>query len=282
MIKKLSVVLFLFASFFVFADEAVLIDFSKLSADTAIDFSSYATGFTLTNPKVSLEAKNWNVDFNASANTLEASIKSYTLPASSKANGTVLGVRAFFPSTPAHAFVLPPYQIPAYSSVDFSGNGVLRNVGTIKEVKVTVYGHNVDYRFYIVLQDQTGKTWDVDMGSLQFTGWRELVWTNAGYIADVRDREITVTPSYPGNMTYVRLVGFKITKSMSSPGGDFITYIKSVSMIYDKASLDTDTDIDDEAIWSLSKEKKNESDLELQRAASLLYLREQEALLMTK
>lgn len=177
MIKKfLTVSLFLMASL-AFAEETTLIDFNKITPELAIDFAPYLGTYTLTNSKVSLEPANWNVVLNDSAWTFEAKELSKTVAAPTKTNGTVLGVRVAFPEvdSPAHALVLPPFTIPAYfKDVSFVSQGVVTNVGAVKQIKVTVYGQNYDHTLAIVLQDQSGRIWELPLGSLKFQGWSTL------------------------------------------------------------------------------------------------------------
>ncbi|MGI9255995.1 MAG: flagellar filament outer layer protein FlaA, partial [Salinispira sp.] len=89
------------------------------------------------------------------------------------------------------------------------------------------------------------------LGSLEFDGWRQLTWQNPAYIEDVRNRELSKTPLYPFLTPYAKLVGFRIYRDETHVGGDFITYIKDVDIIYDQALLETQRDIDDETIWGI-------------------------------
>jgi hypothetical protein len=42
-----------------------------------------------------------------------------------------------------------------------------------------------------------------------------------------------------------------VQRDAAKEGGDFIGYFKDVKIIYDKAVLDTDRDIDDESLWQI-------------------------------
>jgi len=276
MIKKLMVIsLFLFSTA-LFAEEATLIDFNKITPEIVIDFTQYAQGYTITEPKVSLEPGNWTVVLNDSADTLQTKNLSRAVAAPTKANGTVLGVRIAFPeiTSPSHALILPPFTIPAYyTGASFLGQGIVTNVATIKEVRVSVYGQNYNHSLAIVLQDQSGRVWDLPLGGLQFSGWKDLVWVNGSYIQDVKDRQLVVTPTYPLGSTFVRLVGFKVTKNVGGPTGDFVTYVKSVSLVYDKSTLGTSPDVDDEAVWGIVTKREAEiNKRELESAALRLHL----------
>ena len=67
-----------------------------------------------------------------------------------------------------------------------------------------------------------------------------------------------VYPLYPKSSPYVKLGGILITRDASHEGGDFVTYVKDVKILYDRATLDPFTDIDDEAVWGIVKTKEDE------------------------
>ena len=129
-----------------FADESVLIDFTKLAADTTVgknktptengatlvDFSNVA-GATFTDEekaamKTSLALGNWEVVLASSARSVTNQSDTMTResPVSAKAkpfngeeiaNKKVLGIRVHFPveSFNSWAIVKPPFDIPAYA-----------------------------------------------------------------------------------------------------------------------------------------------------------------------
>lgn len=210
---------------------------------------------------------------------------------------TVLGIRVNFPLEPYNSWarVTPPFEIPSFepkadisddgtitprqgaSSEDpvnvrlsrFEGTynaeskiqtalGVVKNVGVIKSVAVTVKGLNFPHGLSLILKDQDSNEKIVFMGYLNFDGWRELRWDNPQYVQDVRNRELRIFPLYPKTSPYVKLGGVLITRDASHDGGDFVTYIKDVKILYDKAILDPVTDIDDEAIWGIVGVKEAE------------------------
>ncbi|MDR2499626.1 MAG: flagellar filament outer layer protein FlaA [Treponema sp.] len=289
----------LFAVGSVFAEEAVLIDFSKLAADivtddndvptqnraTAMDFSNVAGGsFTDEQKavmKTSLAIANWDVQLSSSSRTITNEVLSYTREAPSKQWEKVMGVRIRFPveSFNASARIKPPFEIPAYEpqaevgddgaitpSEDSDGItnpsrfedgfGVLKNVGTIKAVAVNAYGLNFPHALSAVLIDNQGNEKIVFMGYLNYDGWGQLVWNNPAYISEVRNRELRLYPIYPDSTPFVKFGGFLIQRDAGSNGGDFIGYFKDVKIIYDKAVLDTERDIEDESLWNIIKDKE--------------------------
>ena len=263
-----------------FAEEGLLIDFNNLAvADTELDFSSVA-GASFTDAekaemKVSLTVEDWRVVLNSSARSVENQSMSYTREASvsggSFAGQSALGVRVHFPLGPFNAWALvqPAFEIPAYSGVggsQFDGFGVLQNVSVIKEIQVNVYGLNYPHALSIVLEDQENREVEYFLGNLEFDGWRLLTWRNPAYIEDVRNRELATYPLYPNLAPFVKLKGLRIYRDALKEGGDFVTYIKDINVIYDQATISTVRDIADEEIWGLIDERsKARNDAQIRR-----------------
>ncbi len=281
-----------------FADEAVLIDFSKLVADiipdqddnptqnraTMMDYSNVAGGsFTQEQKAVmksSLAIPNWDVVLASSSRTVANQIRSYAMEAPSKQFGAVMGVRVHFPVEPfqSWAIIKPPFDIPAFelpADVDDQGNitasgngsisgpsrfedgfGVVKNVGTIKAIAVDAYGLNFPHALSAILIDSQGIEQTVFLGYLRFDGWQQLQWNNPQYVQAVRNRELRLYPLYPTSTPFVKFGGFLIQRDAAHEGGDFIGYFKDVKIIYDKAVLDDERDIDDEALWNIIKERE--------------------------
>ena len=123
-----------------FAEEAVLIDFSLLAADTHVsrgsadeeetpnenertmmDFSRVRFGGSFTQEqrnvmKTSLAIANWEVLLAPSARTVHNMVRSFTREAPSRQFGTVMGVRVHFPveNFNSWALIKPPFEIPAF------------------------------------------------------------------------------------------------------------------------------------------------------------------------
>jgi hypothetical protein len=296
-----------------FAEEAVLIDFTKLAADiipavqegaqrntqnraTIMDYGAVA-GASWTEEqkqlmKTSLAIRNWTVQLNSSAKTITREIQTYADEAASKQYGTVLGVRVSFPTEPwnSYAIIKPPFEIPAYEpigTVDDQGNitpaaessvmglsrfegpdgdgdgkpeyglGVVKNVGTIKTVAVNVYGLQFPHSLSVILIDNVGNEKTVFVDYLNFDGWAELYWQNPAYVQQVRNRELRLYPLYPTSTPFVKFGGFLIKRDADKEGGDFITYFRDVKIIYDKAILETDRDIDDEGLWHIIQNRED-------------------------
>jgi hypothetical protein len=94
------------------------------------------------------------------------------------------------------------------------------------------------------------------MGYLNYDGWGELRWDNPAYIQEVRNRDLRLYPLYPTSTPFIKFGGFLIQRDAAKEGGDFIGYFKDVKVIYDKAVLDTDRDIEDESLWHIIQDRE--------------------------
>jgi hypothetical protein len=253
-----------------------------------MDFSRVRFGGSFTEEqrrvmKTSLAITNWEILLASSSRTVTNMVYSYTKEAPSKQWGTVMGVRIHFPveTFNSWAIVKPPFEIPAFEpqanvsddgaieeSADGgdgivgpsrfeNGYGVIKNVGTIKSIAVNVYGLNFPHGLSTLIIDNQGNTRTMFMGYLNYDGWGELRWDNPAYIKEVRNRDLRLYPLYPTSTPFIKFGGFEIKRDAAKEGGDFITYFKDVKVIYDKAVLDTDRDIEDESLWSIIRDREN-------------------------
>ncbi len=271
-----------------FAEERTLIDFSVLVDDadgqngaTIMDFSSVAgTRYTEEEKqqmRTSLRVSNWEVKLNSSSQTIPNNSQSEIREISvqrdatnyANANDQVMGIRVRFPEGPynGHARIVPPFEIPMYATDledpeavpgnQFTGFGVLKNVGVIKQIKVKVYGMNFPMGLGITLRDSNFNLRDVFIDYLDFDGWRELVWNNPNYIKEVRNRELRNQLIYPGDSPAVAIDSLYITRDAMNRGGDFISYIKDIVVVYDQAVLEgVGADIDHEGSWGILAERE--------------------------
>ncbi len=309
----LLLVLLCWAGAAAWADTTTMIDFSKLAADTPdgqnaatiIDYSDKAgASFTAAEKKqmkTSLALANWIVTLNSSARTITNEEQSFTKEVTVNTNASqyggekVLGIRIHFPDEPynAYATITPPFDIPAFmkkstlqpdgtlkedetdtNGSKFEGYGVVKNVGTLKSLDVDVYGSNNPNGFGVILENQNGEQQTLFCGNLDFDGWQQKTWVNPNYITDVRNRAIVRLPLYPQATPYYKLVGLIIYKDAQQPGGDTIAYVKDVSITYDKAVLQLNRDINDEAVWGiLGQREEARRNAEFQKLGDLQVLR---------
>ena len=242
---------------------------------TLIDFAITGNADNLqpagddTNEAVSVQQNlyndNWVVWLNESARLTENRRNSYVTNVDSKGNngaweaGKVLGIRVHFPlqSWNSYALVKPAYQLEMYGGTDGTkytdGKGVIHNVGEIKSISSWVYGRNYLVSYFVNLQNELGELKSYPMGTLYFSGWRQVKWENREYLANVRDRVLVRTPLYPRMIPSVKLDSLGFYRTKDTVGGDFIAYVKDVTMEYDVVVVDFEEDIDDEATWQLLK-----------------------------
>jgi hypothetical protein len=227
--------------------------------------------------------------------TKESKLKATAKPFDGEdmANRTVMGVRIHFPLPMynSYAMILPPFEIPAYSNktelrgdkvVDVAGDtgtkfdnfGVVKNVGILKSVEATVYGSNFPNGFGVIVKDQDGNEQTIFLDYLEFDGWRKLVWNNPNYVKEVRNREVRVFPLYPKSEPFLKLVGLIFYRDSMQEGGDIVTYVKDIKITYDKALLETQRDINDEAIWGIiTARQEARKAAEIKRLGNLQVLR---------
>ena len=275
---------------------------------TMMDFSGVRFGGSFTQEqrsamRTSLAIENWEVLLASSSRTIDNMIRSYTREASSRQWGTVMGVRVRFPveSFNSWARIKPPFEIPAYEpqanvqddgtiepaedsdgittpSRFEEGHGVVKNVGTIRSIAVNVYGLNFPHRLSTIIINSDGTERSMDMGPVAFDGWGELRWDNPAYIQEVRNRDLRLFPLYPDSMPFIKFGGFEVRRDAAHRGGDFITYFKDVKVIFDKAVLDTDRDIDDESLWNIILDRETARKIwEMERFGQAQVLRHLEA-----
>jgi hypothetical protein len=247
--------------------------------------------------RTSLSVGNWDVILASSSRNNTNQSLSMTAEAivgqaaKQFAGQAVMGIRVHFPLEDFNSWarIQPPFEIPAFepkADIDAQGNitpkadqgtdrmtrfegttdsttkitksfGIVKNVGIIKSIAVTVKGLNFPHGLTLVLRDADGIERHMFMGYLNFDGWKTLTWENPQYVQDVRNRELRIFPLYPKTVPMVKFDSFIITRDAYSVGGDFVTYVKDVKLLYDRAVLDTGTDIDDENVWGIVKSKED-------------------------
>lgn len=310
----LGVALFL-ANSGAFAEQATLIDFSKLigegdsglHAQTAIDYSRQAgsaySAEDKAKMKISLAIPSWEIQLASSSQSVENQTLSQITAAPVKQDAakfggeTVMGVRVHFPTygVNSYAVIKPPFTIPAYATLEgstdqsakvgaqFDGFGVLKNVGVVKSIQVNILGRNYSNSLSLLLENEYGQEQEIFMGYLNFDGWKALQWNNPNYQTEVRNRDIKVLPLYPRSAPFLKLKGIVIHRDAAQDGGDIVSYIKDIKVIYDQAVVDRNSDVDDEAIWGILKQREeSQRNFELAKLGNLQVLRSLETKKMAK
>ncbi len=288
----------------VFAEESVLIDFAELVKDyqeqnkaTMMDYSSVAGTRYTDEEKAAMQTSlfidNWEVRLSSSSRTVLNDSKSYVAAVTAGDNARqyageqLMGIRIHYPlgTFNSNATVKPPFNIPAYAThpteegavrgEQFNNYGVVKNVGVLKTIKVNVLGRNFPMGLSILLRDDKQEVKKYFITYLDFEGWKEIQWTNPNYIVKVRDRELRSFPQYPRSVPSLTLEGLLFTRDAMQEGGDFISYIKDISIIYDQAiRTDIDKDVDDEAVWGiLEAREESRRSAEMKRVGNVQVLR---------
>jgi hypothetical protein len=296
-----------------FAEQATLIDFSKLigegdaalHAQTTIDYSRQAgsaySAEDKAKMKISLAIPSWEIQLASSSQNVENQTLSQITPAPVKQDAakyggeTVMGVRIHFPTfgVNSYAVIKPPFTIPAYATLEgdqnakagaqFDGFGVLKNVGVIKSIQINILGRNYSNSLSLLLENEYGQEQEIFMGYLNFDGWKALQWNNPNYQTEVRNRDIKVLPLYPRSNPFLKLKGIVIHRDAAQDGGDIVSYIKDIKVIYDQAVVDRNSDVDDEAIWGILKAREeSQRNFELAKLGNLQVLRSLETKKMAK
>ncbi|WGK68092.1 flagellar filament outer layer protein FlaA [Candidatus Haliotispira prima] len=240
--------------------------------------------------KLSLALDRWQVKLSSSSTNLStkksSEVVAYNVKDSSSrfAGEQIMAVHFSLPNllVNSKAWVSPEFAIPAYS-VDLSGvakedvnaklqedvrrpasermgqflnKGVLRNVGPIRSITVTVYGRRFPMNLFVEADHTDVGRRSYPFGSLEFSGWQDLVWTNSNYIVDVRKRKYNTSPEYPRGMPSMILRSLRLDRPIraaNESSSEVVFYIKQISVTYDNATPETfDTEIDDEHIWQLN------------------------------
>jgi hypothetical protein len=277
-------------------NRGTMMDFAALAGTGYTDEQKAAmrTSFAMKNWDVFLSSSSRTVTNQSLSYTAEATVADNAKQFPGK---SVLGIRVHFPIEPFNSWarVKPPFEVPAFEakadiddqgkispaqsnqqsdaanakltrfegSVDSSTRittaiGVVKNIGALKSLAVTVKGLNFPESLSVVLKDRDGTEKVIFLGYLNFDGWRELRWDNPSYISEVRNRELKIYSLYPKAMPYYKFDSFLIQRDASDEGGDFVTYIKDIKILYDKAVVEPLRDIDDESIWGIEKVREDE------------------------
>ena len=289
-IMMLAFVLAIASTSFALKNET-LIDFSIIGDEAAM---ADPEGDTNTVLKLSdFYTDNWIVSLNSSADTIVNQTLSYVTNTESKGNNgiwgegpvKVMGIRAHYPLEDwnSYAQITPPYAIEIYGGDDgkkfTGGKGVIQNVQTVKSISSWVYGRNFLVMYYVNLANQDGMVTSYPMGYTYFSGWRELTWDNSSYIATAQKRALKREPMYPRLIPSIRLDSLLFYRTKDTLGGNFITYVKDISVEYEPAYVDLEEDINDEGTWHiLETEQDRKRALDKKRLEEIQELREIEKL----
>ena len=219
-------------------------------------------------PREREEDNRWRVELASSSRRVAAVRKSgvqsvpvtRTVEGFAEAGENVLGVRVFFPDGNFNGWALlrPPFTIP-FGDSRFVEFGLIENVSEIEYINLTIYGLNHPHGVSVVLEDQAGTQKEYFMGFLNFTGWRTMTWRNTQYLGNINKRTLEESlPVYPNLTNRMRLVGVRFYRSSEVDGGDLVTYIKDVSVGYERQSVTALQDFDHEDQWQIEATQDRE------------------------
>ncbi|MDR2733961.1 MAG: flagellar filament outer layer protein FlaA [Spirochaetota bacterium] len=217
-------------------------------------------GFIL--PPETMYVSNWIVELRSAMVRVPNILKSQCIAVESKEyNQTVLGIRINFPESRQNdrAYIRPQFPLFAYNRQgNFANvsNGIIVNVGVVKDVSIWVKGRNYPYDIAARLTDNNNVTREFFFGNMFFDNWRKLTWVNPNYIDSLKDRVVERKPMYPKDIPYYRFNSFVVYRDMAQIGGDFVFYIKNLTMTHDLYTTTMiDQDIDDEAVWKILRQR---------------------------
>jgi len=141
-------------------------------------------------------------------------------------NEYVLGVKGFISDRGFDRIeVFPPNEL------------VIRGKG--KEIKVWVLGRKMRHTLYVKLRDHAGRVYKLNMGRLDFWGWREM--------------SVVIPPYIPQSARYavldknLRLASFFLQSDPFEPGGMVYFYLSQLRVATDFSEFSGDESIKD--IW---------------------------------
>ncbi len=205
---------------------------------------------------------NWLVSLtNSSGENKISQRDSYSKKVTSGEQGTVLGVRIKFPEWPysGEALIRPKFPIlpftkdGKYANIN---NGVLTNVGTIKEFTLWANGRNFPFTIGVRVTDLKGKISEFGLGSLFFVGWRNLSYKNPFFSDRIINNIKPNNRIYPSDIPLIRFEHIAIYRPGNYAGGDFVSYFGNMKVSYTPYLTDIPTDINDEETWGIISDQQ--------------------------
>ncbi len=271
LIKKINIIVFLvFLSSFLVAQtaessnptnpgdegqgfEATLIDFNQTGEQNKEDYL--------------FQNDNWLVELNSSSDFVANRQLSFTKNVKDKGQNNHLGVRVNFPEYPhnGYALIKPPRNFIFEALTPEDSIGVVKNVKELRKIIVKIAGRYFPHKLLVILQDINGKKTTYNLGNLYFYGWEEVEWENKNILRDIRRSNFSVPPVYPRILPSIRLDSIEFFRNGEDEGGDFITYVSWIKVVYNKANafeiVEDDTNdedyINDEAVWRINESRYN-------------------------
>lgn len=117
--------------------------------------------------------------------------------------------------------------------------------GTTKTISIWACGRNMDHQIYVLVEDYFGRSFQLPMGSLGFSGWKKLT----AVVPPTSDGEhgIVQKSPYYGDKPGLRVVGFRIDCNPMLSRGSYYLYmddLRCVTDLYDIDNHDEDDMVD--------------------------------------
>ena len=125
------------------------------------------------------------------------------------------------------------------TSIYVQANRPLAVPGIAKTLSVWVVGRNFNHRLYVVIRNFTGNTSVLNMGRLNFSGWRQLT---TPIPPDIRQRDV-----HYANQGGIEIVGFIIEPDLMETFGSYYIYfddLRALTDLFSEEARDPDDMVD--------------------------------------
>jgi hypothetical protein len=117
--------------------------------------------------------------------------------------------------------------------------------GITKTISMWVCGRNQNHDLYLLLEDYFGRSYELYMGNLGFSGWKKLTCV----VPPSPDGEhgIVQHSAYYGDRPGIRIIGFRVDCNPMLARGTYYMYIddlRAVTDLYDMENRDEDDMLD--------------------------------------
>lgn len=119
--------------------------------------------------------------------------------------------------------------------------------GTTKTISVWACGRNMDHQMYVLVEDYFGRSFELYMGSLGFSGWKKLT----AVVPPTSDGEhgIVQKSPYYGDKPGLRVVGFRIDCNPMLSRGSYYLYLDDLRCVTDLYDIDNHDEDDMSDNW---------------------------------
>jgi hypothetical protein len=119
--------------------------------------------------------------------------------------------------------------------------------GVVKTISVWVAGRNQPHHLLVQVQDYNGKMYDLDMGTLDFSGWKQLM-VSVPPSPDGRNGIVQDSP-YFGDKPGLKIVGFRIDCDPQYAIGTYYVYFDDLRAVTDLYNLTNPQSDDPQDTW---------------------------------